>query len=211
MTAVIENETIATTADEVDEALDYSAFEAAVAQISLDDAKDDKSDAIKAAQEVYGNLNAKSKRAARKWLKDESERQMLDDNFDESKRLILIRKFAAVAPGKPAATTSNRKTETDKKIELFRSIHLAYQLIATEVQNIEGVDFTAIQPTDVDLTPALAYMDWIKSGDADNEPDVSKELKRAARIASGRGPNGQGRKPRAKVEEVIEDDAPAAE
>ncbi|QDK02056.1 hypothetical protein SEA_GIBBLES_99 [Gordonia phage Gibbles] len=205
-TAVVENETVTNETvnpeaeTEDNEPVDYSAFETAVAAIDSESAKDDKSDAVKAAKVAYGDLNPKSKRAARKWLKDESEKAMLDDEFAESKRLILIRKYAAVAPSK--ATTGRgpgapKKTPEQRLKETFITLHRAYQLAAAKLQGNAELDFAAVQAeADTDLTPAFTYVQWIESDYEGDEPDVSPELKRAARVSLGRGPGGQGRKPK---------------
>ena len=209
--AVVENETATTEAVEEDNTpADYSAFEAVVGNISLADAGNPESDSVKAAQEVYGELDAKSKRAARKWLKDTGEKFMLNDEFEKSKLFILVRKYAAVAPAGSGGTGSSRKTPEQKLIENFRAIHLGYQVVATLVQNTPGIDFTAIQPAEVDITPALTYREWLESGAEGDEPEVDTELKKAARISLGRGPNGQGRKPGSKAK-TAEDNAEAGE
>lgn len=201
MTAVIENETIeATEADKVDEVVDTSAFDAAIANVTLADAEDKDSAPMVAAREAYNSLNRKSKSAAKRSLKDKSSEYMLADDFDNAKLYLLLHTSAAVAKPTPGAGTSTRKSPVDKASEVLRTIHIAYQLAALRVQELGVDDITSIVPAEDPeaIQSARVYTEWLENGQDGTEPDIDNELKRAARVSIGRGPGGQGRKPGTK-------------
>lgn len=183
-----------------DSPIDYSAFEAAVAQISADDATNVDSPSMVEARRVYGDLTPKSKRAAKAWLKGLTEKTVINEDWNESKRLVLINNNAAKSTTVNTGTGTSRKSPTEKAIETFQTIHLAYQVAAQRLAAL-GIDPAKSVPDEVDVTPAVEYANWINNPESGDEPEVDNKFKRAARVSLGRGPGGQGRKPGSKAKE----------
>lgn len=198
MTAVIENETVnaETQADEPEEVIDYSAFTAAYAGVTVEQVEDDDSDTVKSLREVYNTLGPKSKRAVKRLLKDEAEKCVMERNdFAEAKRLMLINNNAAKSTSVASGNaTRSRKTPEEKALETFKVLHYAYQLVFTRLQDA-GINVTENTPEATDLSGAQAYASWLENGQEGDEPELDNDLKRAARVSIGRGPAGQGRKP----------------
>lgn len=158
------------------------------------------------AHEVYQNLSPRSKRAAKRALKDAAEKLMLEaetpEDLQEARKLTQIYAFAARSKATPKSSgTSTRKTPEQKLIETYQAVYIAYQLLVKRSQ-AANIDLTSVSPEGIELSPAEAYVNWIENGREGDEPEVDKLLARAARVSLGYGPGGQGRKPKK------EEDAP---
>ena len=171
---------------------------------------------IKAVRVAYGKLEPrKGKTLARQALDDDIRKAIENGNLIEAQGLFALKDAVLKGALKTGATrTAKPRNVTASHVERILGIQLGYSLAFTHAP--EGVD--ADWKDQVKNTPELEkqaseYRAWLESGQEGDEPNVPAVAAAGARISLGRGPKGQGRKPKGSVtatEAPAEIAAPAA-
>ena len=205
MTAAVENETATA---EVEEVVDLTEFKDAVEEVSVEEAGNPKNENVKALRQVYTDLSRKGKSAAKRWLADEGQKALEDEDYARAKLLGRLRdngtKVIAASTGE-----STRKGDDEKLVEVIKGLAIGYGVATARAAGGVATDWdsrSAVSQEDIDA--AAAYAAWIESGQEGAEPTATDDQKAGARVSLGRGPKGQGRKPGPKAE-VAEGEAAA--
>lgn len=215
MTAPVD-ETTATEATEAvavepTEVVDLTAFEEAVLEV-VEDPENVSEEATLAARTAYQALGRNGKTAARKHVETAAVDAVMAGNLPEAQTLHRLKDEILKpipADTKPRAPRKP-KNPTEGVVAGIVAIQLGYALAVQAAMNTENIDANWQEQVSVLATGeaqerAGAYVAWLLAKQEGVEPEVSELEKAAARVALGRAPKGQGRKPKeATVEEVAE-------
>lgn len=184
--------------------LDISAFEAVFeAAIEKGSIPQEKArEAYDEVREAYRALETRRERAAvRRYMQTLSEKAVMKGEFDRAQRVVMIRKVALrrSAPANPV-TPRPKVNPTQGVVDSIVSIAIGYA-VANALASVDDrldTDWEQLRDsrTTVEVqTEAMTYARWLQDHQKGEEPKVSELAKSAARIALGRSPKGQGRKP----------------
>ncbi len=195
MTAVTEAPADTKPADEGTD--DIDAFENAVLEADINQVTDPKSASVRSVRQAYTDLSRKGKAAAKKWLDKQAEEALDNDDTESTRRFVLLAKngtrVISANVGRPAVPDSEKKKQN------ILQLQIGYALAAAAANNdpeLAGWD-QEVTATQEDITAAGNYAAWIEGGMEGDEPEATPAQKAGARVSLGRGPNGQGRKPKA--------------
>lgn len=196
MTAVAEPQAQAATGDAADD-LDLAVFNDAVTN-AISDRSPTEAD-IAAVRAAYQALEPrKGKLAARNAIKDDIRNAIANRDIELAQALVAVEDGMSKAVGRPSAGVSP-KNATAAHIERVVSIQLGYSLAYTNVPAHVASDWADSVKIDAELErQSQEYRRWLETGQKNDqpEPNVPEVAKMGARISLGRGPKGQGRKPK---------------
>lgn len=210
----------ATETEAVEETVDLSNFQAAVAAATTDvDALNETGNKdVHAVRRAYTDLGRKGKAAAKAWLVDQSTEAVMEDRSADAKKFMVLKQVGVKVLASSGGGTSNANKTAEKLLDGIKTLQIAYSLAISIAQNSTSPELAdwenKIGVTEDDIAAARTYAEWIENPVGD-EPDVSDLQKQGARVSLGRGPKGQGRKPGsgkvaadAPAEEVTADSLP---
>ncbi|AKL88268.1 hypothetical protein GMA3_91 [Gordonia phage GMA3] len=217
------------------EALEFKANVDKLIDANVTAFADKDSETVTDIRRAFGALDKDAKRNVRQFIKDaiavlltEQAEVAADlaNNPERATELVDIAKRAAAYNSvkdfglKPLAAQSTGERATRKPADPalavgknIAQVQLAYAVamasVPTNVDPARITEITGELVTEAAQTEALEYRAWIYGGMEGAEPEASDVAKAAARISLGRGPKGQGRKP--KTADVPESDAESAD
>lgn len=198
------------------EPVDLTAFQAAVdaliAAVTANPASE-LTDELFEVRKEYHELDRVGKAAARKAIEDGAVAAIMGSRVTEAQALLRTKDEmlkAVPASGTPRAPRTP-KNVTDEVVATLAGIQLAYSYNMVSAQENPALDDdwqerVANAATQDAATRVAAYVGWLEAKQEGAEPEANDIEKAAARIALGRAPKGQGRKPKA-----VEEAAKAAE
>lgn len=159
-------------------------------------------EAYEPVREVYRGLDKKGRAAALRWLTERGKKLVLQGKFAEAQSAVMILEQAKRRPA-PANPIGPRPkaNPTPVVVDQVASIALGYAvavLLAAENPHLDEDWETRRDAlvTAAGQDAALAYARWLQNRQKGEEPMATEVQKAAARVALGRSPKGQGRKPR---------------
>ncbi|USH45091.1 hypothetical protein SEA_CAMERICO_95 [Gordonia phage Camerico] len=194
------------------EVAEYWAAVSDAADNAPEELKDKTTDTMVELRRLFGALDKDGKRQARAIVRDAKdtelatagEKQATDPaaamaHMGRSFALLNVinNGFSALAPAGSPKTAADPVAAA---VALTAQIQLAYAVSMAEAPaGISAEDYQArvsASLSENDQAHAQSYRAWLENGQTGTEPEVSDLAKAAARISLGRGPKGQGRKPK---------------
>lgn len=184
------------TATEATPEFDLTAFKAAVdaALAERDSATGTLAEApIESVKAAYRDLDgAKAKNAAKKHLTDFLQNAIDEMDIVLGKATMILSKAVQNAGSASKGAPPTPTDPTEAFVQRLTVLNLAYNLVATDVP--EGVDEEAArakvtEAVEANDEAARTYLEWASKPEADrgDEPEVSALVKKAVKVAMGKG------------------------